>query len=105
MLRAPTAQEPSLTVAVRNTGKRAGDAVPMLFLRRTRGIAVARVRQLAAFSRIHLAPGEEGELTLRIGEESFLQCDENGRERAVPGRFSWYLWEGTEDRASGEFTI
>ena len=105
VLRAPTAQEPSLTLAVRNAGERAGDAVPMLFLRRTRGIAVARVRQLAAFARIHLEPGEESELTLRIGEESFLQCDENGRERAVPGRFSWYLWEGTEDRASGEFTI
>lgn len=105
VLRIPTEEEPALTVRIRNTGSSSGWSVPMLFLRRMSGIAVARVCQLAAFDKVYLLPGESAEVTLTVSRESFEQCGEDGKNRFVPGRFQWHLRDGAEIPANGEFRI
>lgn len=105
VLHAPTAGDCALTVRIQNTGARPGWAVPMLFLRRMSGIAVARVFQLAAFDKVYLLPGQCGEVALRIGRESFEQCGEDGKSRFVPGKFRWFLRDGFETPAEGDFAL
>jgi len=102
---APDADAPRLTLTVENTGTHIAHAVPMLFLRRKTGIGTARVRELAAFDKVMLKPGEHTELTLPIPPESFEQCDEAGNVSFVPGRFEWYLCDGGMSFAGGEFEI
>ena len=105
VLRAPDPEDLSLHIRITNTGSCSGYAVPMPFLQRMTGIAVARIRQLAAFDKLYLAPGESGECTLLIPLESFEQCGEDGKNRFVPGSFRWYLWQGTGTAAEGEFAV
>ena len=102
VLHAPTSEDSTLAIRIQNTGERHGWAVPMLFLRRMSGIAVARNLQLAAFDKIYLAPEQSTEVTLRITAESLEQCGDDGKNRLVHGKFHWYLRDGFNTKADGE---
>ncbi|MDY0110925.1 MAG: glycoside hydrolase family 3 C-terminal domain-containing protein [Candidatus Krumholzibacteria bacterium] len=81
--------------AVTNTGMRAGDEVVQLYLRDELASVARPVRELKGFSRIHLAPGEIGEVVFAITPEllSFLGPDlkpvvEPGTTRVMVGASS-----------------
>ena len=62
----PTDGEFSVTVAVRNTGGRSGDEVVQLYLHDVVAQVTRPVRQLVAFSRVHLEPGEAVDLRFTV---------------------------------------
>ncbi|SEE74382.1 glycoside hydrolase family 3 N-terminal domain-containing protein [Ruania alba] len=73
-------------VTVRNTGDRAGVAVPQLYLGRP-GSAVARPpRELKGFARVYLAPGQEQRIELTVTRRELSHWDVHAHGWAVePG--------------------
>jgi beta-xylosidase len=62
----PTDGEFAVTVAVRNTGERAGDEVVQLYLHDVVAQVTRPVRQLAGFARVHLEPGEAADVRFTV---------------------------------------
>lgn len=62
----PTDGAFTATVRLRNTGTRAGDEVVQLYLGRAQAPVVRPVRQLAAFRRVPLQPGEEVQVRFEV---------------------------------------
>ena len=61
------------TVTVKNTGKRAGKTVVQLYVGDTEGFvnAVRPVRELRAFRKVELQPGESREVSFTLGKRAF----------------------------------
>ena len=60
---------------VRNTGTRAGDEVVQLYVRDVLASVARPVLELKGFTRVRLAPGEEREVTFRLGPAELEQLD------------------------------
>jgi beta-glucosidase len=82
----PSAEENRVSVAVTNTGSRAGDAVVQLYVKRRFASTVRPPRELKGFARITLAPGETREVSLPVGFEQ-LKSWLGGRWQIEPGEF------------------
>ncbi len=91
----------SISFTVKNTGKRRGTCVPMLFLRHRETETVQRVAELKWFKRIELEPGEEICLTEKLGRDTFMTYDGNMRYTTEPGKTEWKLCEGGKTVAEG----
>lgn len=59
---------PQVWFTVTNSGERSGVAVVQLFFRRTGGAGVPRVKELAGFRRVELAPDESRRCTISVEE-------------------------------------
>ena len=81
-----------VTVTVKNTGNRAGKAVAQVYVGAAEGYvnAVRPVRELKAFRKVALAPGESKEVTLTLGKRAFATWRSEIHD--------WWV-------ESGEFTI
>lgn len=97
------ADEHAVTVRVTNTGARPGWAVPQLYLHRTQGVVTSR-RQLCAFDKRRLSPGETVELTLPIPAEALMQWDWSMKLRRISGKIEWFVRDCGETFLSGDFT-
>lgn len=75
-----------LTVSVTNTGTRAGDEVVQLYVKRRYASTVRPPRELKAFARVTLQPGETREVALPVGFEQ-LKSWLGGRWQVEPGDF------------------
>lgn len=95
----------AVTFRVTNTGSRSGWAVPQLYLHRTQGIVTSRVRQLWGFRKLLLAPGESRIVTIPIPEEALCQWDLEMKQRRIPGRVQWFLWDSGETLLEGEYIL
>ena len=51
----------------------------------------APVRQLKALKKVHLAAGEEKEVTISLDENAFGLFDENGEWKLNPGNYKVYI--------------
>jgi beta-glucosidase len=97
-----------VAVNVTNQGKRAGDEVVQLYISPPQS-AVAPIHALAAFARVHLAPGESRRVTLRVDPRSLAVVNERGERVITPGTFA--LWAGGAQPGAalggvrGSFTI
>ena len=69
----------SITFRVRNTGARAGDEVPQLYVRPVVSPVAQPVMALKAFGRVRLAPGEEREVTFTLNADDLRVLDERKR--------------------------
>jgi beta-glucosidase len=80
-----------------NTGVRAGKAVPQLYTRQLAASRSRPLRELKAFDKLQLAPGESRSVTLQVpvNELGFHQPD--GRYKVEPGTFQ--LWVGQDSAA------
>jgi beta-glucosidase len=67
----------SASVTVRNSGRRAGGAIPQFYLSGPPGAGVPL--RLAGWSRIDLAPGEERKATIAVDPRLFATFDEAAR--------------------------
>jgi beta-glucosidase len=78
-----------LVVAARvtNVGKQPSDEVAQAYVARRPREARGPLRALAAFDRIHLAPGESARVELSLPPESFASINEKGAREYRPGAF------------------
>jgi beta-glucosidase len=75
---------------VKNTGSRAGDEVAELYLTQPRAFETP-LRTLAAFQRIHLAPGASTHISLIITPRTLGQVDAQGNRIILPGDYTLSL--------------
>ena len=79
--------------------------MPQLYLHRAQGVVTSRSRQLCAFEKCLLQPGETRHVTLSIPPESLTQYDMSMRVCTPPGRIEWYLADSGETKLNGEFIL
>ncbi|MEO7495962.1 MAG: glycoside hydrolase family 3 C-terminal domain-containing protein [Massilia sp.] len=75
----------TLSVQVRNTGKRAGDEVVQLYVAKPGEPANPT---LGGFARVHLKPGERQAVQLKLDARALSQVDEQGVRSVQPGRYT-----------------
>lgn len=94
-----------LSFRAENPGRTAGDAVPMLFVRRHGGSLIPRIRELKDFTRVTLAPGASADVLLRLTPDALAVLGRDGGRRIEPGVLDLLLWEGDRIRWQGTFRI
>ena len=91
---------------VRNTGSRAGDEVVQLYVHDLVASVARPVMQLERFARVHLAPGEEREVSFRLAREQLQLFDRNGQWVVEPGEFRVLVGSSSKDiRLRGTLTV
>lgn len=75
-------------VRVRNTGKRAGKEIVQLYVSDSESSVERPVKELKAFAKVSLEPGQSSEVTLELDRRSFSFWDtESGSWKLEPGEF------------------
>src|SRR4029450_4132457 len=94
----------SVTVDVRNSGKRAGDEVVQLYARDVEASVKRPKKQLMAFERISLRPGEPRTATFTVSPERLAFWDEKRKAWVMePGAFELMVGSSSADlRLKGE---
>jgi len=89
----PGLDEPvEVSVDVMNTGRMAGDEVVQLYLSDRSAKTTAPLRELKAFKRIHLTPGQSERVTFVLPPERFARTLEDGRQEHGAG--TWEISVG-----------
>ena len=95
VLRGDGSPEPvTAGVVVRNTGSRRGQAVVQLYIRRPPAAPAAPVKELRAFRKISLDPGEERALDFQIGWDELSRIGVDGTCAAEKGDYQ--IWIGLD---------
>ena len=76
-----------VSVAVRNTGKVAGDEVVQLYVHQVVASVTRPVKELKAFQRVSLAPGESKTIDFTLGWNAFSLWNEQMKQVVEPGAF------------------
>lgn len=91
---------------IKNVGLVAGDEVVQLYLRDVLASVARPVTELAGFARVHLRPGEEREVTFRLGPEHLRMLDRERRWVVEPGTFRVMVGGSSRDiRLRGELVV
>lgn len=77
----------AVEVEVVNVGPQAGDEVVLLFVQDLYASVTRPVRELKAFARVHLEPGQAKHVRLLLPAEAFSLLDVNLRRITEPGEF------------------
>jgi beta-glucosidase len=77
----------TVTVTVRNTGKRAGDEVVQLYIRDVVSTVTRPVQELKGFRRVALKAGESKRVEFVLGPDELSLVDLNMKRVVEPGRF------------------
>jgi beta-glucosidase len=84
----------------------AGDEVVQLHVRDLLASVARPVIQLGGFQRVHLAPGEERELTFTVGRDQLRMLDAGMRWIVEPGTFRILIGASSKDiRLRGDLTV
>jgi len=109
----PTADSPQLTangqisftVSVTNTGSRAGAETVQLYVSDKKASVDRPVKELKAFQKVFLQPGESRDVTLTIGRDALSFYDqEKGQWTAEPGQFEALIGTAS-DKITGQCTF
>ncbi|MBQ4067170.1 MAG: glycoside hydrolase family 3 C-terminal domain-containing protein [Clostridia bacterium] len=92
-------------VKVKNTGERAGKEVVQLYIRDLKASMMRPLRELKAFKKEELAPGEEREFVFEIGYESLGFYLPDGTYTVEPGRFEIYLGDRSTTTNKVDITV
>ena len=84
----------TLRVCIRNTGTRAGKQVVQLYIAPQKPDVVRPVKELKAFRKVSLQPGEEQEVVFELGEQMFQYFDADAHQW-VTGKGAYKLMVGT----------
>ena len=76
-----------LSFTLRNTGDRAGFEVPQLYVRDLQSSVVRPIKELKAFRRVHLEPGESACVTFRVPTDMLSFTGPEGVRIVEPGTF------------------
>jgi beta-glucosidase len=88
----------TVEAVLKNTGRVAGDEVAELYLTQPRAFETP-LRTLAAFQRVHLAPGASTHISLTLTPRTLGQVDAQGNRLILPGDYTLFLG-GTQPGAS-----
>jgi len=98
-------QVQAVTVRVTNIGDRAGVETAQLYVRDLAASVVRPVRELKAFRRVHLKPGESKILEFALPTEQLAFFDARGERTLEAGRFTvWVGGDSTTD-LSADFLL
>lgn len=106
----PTTQhadgEVTVKCTVRNSGDRAGDEVPQLYISDEVSSVTTYTKVLRGFERIHLDPGEARTVTFTLHPQDLGLWDRDMKFTVEPGRFKVMVGRSSQDiRLEGAFTI
>jgi beta-glucosidase len=87
----------TVNVNVRNTGKRAGDEVVQVYIRRIEASVTQPVLELKGFQRITLQPGEARDVAIRLEPGAFALWNADMKEVIEPGKVD--ILAGPDSRA------
>ena len=87
----------SLSVTVKNTGDRSGVAVPQLYVRDQMASVARPVKELKAFAKFALAPGEEKRVSFAVPTDMLNFTGLDGKRRVEPGVFDLMVGESSGD--------
>jgi beta-glucosidase len=91
---------------MRNVGAREGDEVAQLYLHDVLASVARPVIQLAGFTRVHLAPGEEREVRFAIGRDRLQMLDRDMHWVVEPGAVRVMVGASSKDiRLRGELIV
>ena len=89
---------PTVTVEVTNTGSRAGAQVIQLYVQDVKSSVERPVKELKAFQKIFLQPGETQTVSLSLNERAFQFYDADAQAwRAEPGKFNFLIGTSSQD--------
>ncbi len=77
-----------VTTTITNTSDRAGAEVVQLYLTDQVASVTPRVKRLAAFDKVEIAPGESRTVTLEVPAKAFTMIDRDGNRIFEPGTFT-----------------
>ena len=78
----------TFNVSITNTGQRAGAETVQLYIHDVKSSVERPVKELKAFQKVFLQPGETREVSLTIGTDALSFYDEQAAQwRAEPGLF------------------
>ena len=95
----------SVTVPVTNTGKVAGDEVVQVYLRDDLSSVTRPVKELAAFKRVTLQPGETKQVSLTIRPDSLALWNREMKRVIEPGTFTISAGPNSRDLKSTKLTV
>ena len=90
-----------VTVTVANTGSVAGDEVVQLYAHDELASVARPLKQLVAFKRVTLAPGESRQVELEVPYRQFGLWDRKMRFGVEEGWFEMWLGRNANDRIDG----
>ncbi|AHM60876.1 beta-glucosidase-like glycosyl hydrolase [Flammeovirgaceae bacterium 311] len=96
-------EELKVTVTVKNTGKRAGQEVVQLYVEDIEASVQRPVKELKAFQKIALKPGESKNVTLSLRKEAFQFYSEDKKQWVLePGKFNLLAGSSSRDIRLGK---
>jgi beta-glucosidase len=95
----------ALSVAVTNTGSRAGAEVVQLYIRDHVAQVTRPVLELRGFRKITLAPGETQTISFRIGPDELSYYDARMQRIVEPGSFSAFVGGSSVDTRQVGFQV
>lgn len=97
----------TVTLPVKNTGRSSGKEVVQLYIGDEKCSVLRPLKELKAFQKLDLAPGEEKVATFTISVDGLKFYDENAQDwKAEPGKFKVYVGSSSADiRQTAEFEL
>jgi beta-glucosidase len=94
-----------VSAKLKNTGNKKADEVVQLYVRDLVGSATRPVRELKAFERVTLGPGEEKRVSFQLSEKSLSFCRRDMSFGAEPGNFHVWIGGSSEATLKAEFEL
>ncbi|WP_347158408.1 glycoside hydrolase family 3 C-terminal domain-containing protein [Pontibacter chitinilyticus] len=100
-------EQVKVTLNVKNTGKREGGEVVQLYVKDEQAAVQRPEKELKAFQKIFLKPGESKEVTLTLPKSAFQYYDDKQNQWVLePGKFDILVGSSSRDiRQTGEVTL
>jgi len=93
------------SVYITNTGDRTGEEVVQLYIRQLVGSITRPVKELKAFGKISLEPGERKEFTFELTWKDLAFYNANNEFKAEPGEFHLFIGTNSLDVQQTQFTL
>jgi beta-glucosidase len=94
-----------VAVDVTNTGDKAGKEVVQLYTHQQVASRSRPVRELKAFQKIALAPGETKTVVLKVPAENLAYFDEDGSRVLEAGTFDYWVGGSSDATDGGTFAV
>jgi beta-glucosidase len=94
-----------VSVAVRNTGARSGDETVQLYVHQQVGSVTRPIKELKAFERVTLAPGESRTVAFLLTAEAFRMWNVQMQRLVEPGAFDIMTGPNSVDLKSAVLNI
>jgi beta-glucosidase len=96
----------TISCTLTNTGQRAGDEVPQLYLRDDQSSVTTYDRVLRGFDRVHLLPGESKTVSFTLTPQELGLWDIHNQFTVEPGSFTVMVGASSQDiRLKGSFEV